>query len=531
MKRLTLFAAALVGVIALALLTGHDAIAAGAGLTMMPLVAGAALDFYDRRLIDARFQSSPLFGAFNDAGPVTIESLNDRLIELNEQARNIQARADAEQRLLSEDEDTEIKRIFVSFESTEQEIERRKQVETMNARIGDPKPRKAAPEANLPTEGDDDDPAAATAAARARDPKPRSSVYAQPRDTDRGKWGFRSQAEFLVSVIKGSAKGGTVDPRLIANAPATYGSEGVGSDGGFAVPPDFRTTIVQKLFGEDSLIGMTDQQTSSSNQITFPADETSPWQTTGGIQAYWESEGGQKQQSKPQLTEKTVRLNKVIALVPVTDELLDDAPAMASYINTKAPQKIDFKINDALINGNGVGKPVGILTSPGTIVVAEESAQTAGTVVFANIQKLRSALTPVARKNAVWVMNPDAEDALMGLQFPGTGTAVPVFLPPGGLRDSPNSTLFGRPIVTSEACPPLGTSGDIIFGDWTSYLSVVKAAGIRQDVSIHIFFDYDITAFRFVLRVGGMPWWNQTIQPFQAGSSVRGFFAVLATRS
>jgi HK97 family phage major capsid protein len=64
--------------------------------------------------------------------------------------------------------------------------------------------------------------------------------------------------------------------------------------------------------------------------------------------------------------------------------------------------------------------------------------------------------------------------------------------------------------------------------DLSQYMSVVKAGGIRQDVSIHLFFDYDITAFRFVLRVGGQPWWNAPITR-QNGLS-RSPFVTLAAR-
>jgi HK97 family phage major capsid protein len=376
-----------------------------------------------------------------------------------------------------------------------------------------------------------DDDTATPAQASAR----RSSgdrVFATPRAASPGRGGFASTGEFLNAVIMSSAKGAQTDPRLVFNAsPATFGSEGVGQDGGFAVPPDLRAAIMQKVMGEDSLLSLTDQQTSSSNTITFPADETTPWQSSGGIQAYWEVEGGQKQQSKPQLTEKTVKLNKVIALVPLTDELLEDAPAMAGYVNKKAPEKINFKVNDAIINGTGVGMPLGILQSPGTVIVPKESGQAADTILFGNIMKLWSAVTPAARRNARWLLNADVEPQLMTMAFPGAGTAVPAYLPPGGLSAAPYGTLMGRPIVYSEAMPALGDQGDIIFGDLSNYLTAVKSGGIRTDVSIHIWFDYDMTAFRFVLRVGGQPWWNAPVAPYQVGASTRGFFAALADRA
>ena len=445
---------------------------------------------------------------------ITVDALHDRLSQLTQAAKNIQAKADAENRDLLADEQKEISEIFSSFEQTELEIDRRNKLNEMNSRISAPLPRKA----------DNDNLNNSTSQSNKR-------IVTASAIEDRNKWGFRSVGEYLASVVSASKRGGNIDPRLIANAPTTYGSEGIGVDGGFAVPPDFRSTIVEKVMGVDSLLSRTDQQTSQSNSITFPADETTPWQSSGGILVSWESEGGLKAQSKPALVEKTVKLNKLVALVPMTDELLEDAGAMANYVNRKAPQKMNYAINNAIINGTGVGQPLGVLNSAGTISVAAESGQAADTVRFENVVNMWARLTPQARLNAVWLVNPDVESQLMQMQFPGTGTAVPVYLPPGGLSASPYATLLGRPVIPNEANPALGDSGDIILGDLSSYLTVVKGGGVRQDVSIHLFFDYDVTAFRFVLRVGGQPWWNSAITAAQAGSNTRGFFVTLATRS
>ena len=224
--------------------------------------------------IAAAFGLTPDAVSRNDAS--TIEGLQNRLLELKDQANNIQARADAEQRDLTEDESTEVGKIFNAFEATEADIERRQRLGDINNKMAAPAGRKT----NVEVVED-----ATTAAQVQASAKPR--VFAQPRSQDTGKWGFRSSGEFMNAVLKGSSKGASVDPRLIANAaPGTYGSEGVGQDGGFAVPPDFRTAIMQKVLGEESLLSLTDQQTSASNTITFPADETTPWQSSGGIQAY-----------------------------------------------------------------------------------------------------------------------------------------------------------------------------------------------------------------------------------------------------
>lgn len=471
-----------------------------------------------------------------DSAADTIENLQNQLLDLRDQGNNIQARADAEKRPLTEDEGREIEGIYAEFDRIEAEIERRKRLDEINQKLAAPSPRQSMQSAD----DVDDDEVEAEQRRQARQNETRAqatqrnrrSVPAQPRMTDSGKWGFRSAGEYLFAVMKASAKGGTTDPRLIMNAPSTYGQENVGADGGFAVPPDFRTSIVEKVMGEDSLLSRTDQMTTSSNSITLPRDETTPWQSTGGIQAAWESEAGQFSQSKPAFTDMTVKANKLTVLVPLTDELLEDAGSMASYVNRKAPQKIDYKVNDAIINGSGVGQPLGILTSSGTITVTAESGQAADTVRFENIVNMWSRMYGPSRRNAVWLANGDIEQQLMQMKFvdQGSGNAVPVYLPPGGLSGAPYGTLLGRPMIVSEAMPALGDAGDLILADMSQYMSVVKAGGVRQDVSIHLWFDYDVTAFRFILRVGGQPWWNSAISRTGSQQS-RGFFIALGARA
>lgn len=461
----------------------------------------------------------------NDA--TTMEQLQNRLLELKDEANNIQARADAEKRELTADEAKDIEQIFAAFEAVEADIERRKRIDEINARTAAPAQRQVPHE---PAPGQVVDDTNVQGVTQRRQASAGTRQFAQPRATDAGKWGFRSKGEFFHAVMVSSAKGGTIDPRLIANAPTTYGQEGVGADGGFAVPPDFRTEIMVKVMGEDSLLSRTDSMPTSSNSITIPKDDTTPWQSTGGVQAYWESEAGQKQQSKPALGELTIKANKIIALVPMTDELLEDAPAMAAYVNRKAPEKIDYKVNEAIINGTGGGQPLGILQSAGTITVAAESGQAADTVIYDNIVNMWGRLSAGSKRNAIWLANSDIETQLMKMVFPGATPAFPVFLPPGGLASSPYSQLMGRPMITSEAMPALGDAGDLILCDMSKYLTTVKSGGVRQDVSIHVWFDYDITAFRFVLRIGGQPAWNTPIARNGSQSS-RGFFVALGARA
>jgi len=446
-----------------------------------------------------------------------IDTLQGDLLDLNEQVNNLQAKADGEQRELTEDEVAEVDRLMNQFEVKTDEIERRKKMQAQASRLNESFGRKTDAEGST------------------EKMEAHQKVPARARAEDSGKWGWRSFGEFASSVRAASAKSGSMDPRLIANAPTTYGNEGVGEDGGFAVPPDFRTAIMEKVMGEDSLLSRTDNMTTSSNSITFPADETTAWDSTGGIQAYWADEASQLTQSKPALKEKQVRLHKLTALIPVTEELMEDAPSLDGYLRRKVPEKFDYKIQNAILRGTGAGQPVGILNSNCLVSVAKDTStspvQPADTIRFQNIVDMHARMYASCRSRAVWLINQDIEPQLHTMQFaPGSNSPVPVYLPANGAAGAPYGTLMGRPVLPIESASTLGDKGDIIFADLSQYLSVTKTGGVRADTSIHLYFDYDTLAYRFIVRIAGMPWWNSAISPAN-GSATRSCFVTLDERA
>jgi HK97 family phage major capsid protein len=89
---------------------------------------------------------------------------------------------------------------------------------------------------------------------------------------------------------------------------------------------------------------------------------------------------------------------------------------------------------------------------------------------------------------------------------------------------------MGRPVVPVEAASTIGDKGDIALVDWSQYMGLTKGRDIQTDVSMHIYFDQDLTAFRFVLRVAGQPLWGSTITP-ENGSLTRSWAVVLEDRA
>jgi len=113
----------------------------------------------------------------------------------------------------------------------------------------------------------------------------------------------------------------------------------------------------------------------------------------------------------------------------------------------------------------------------------------------------------------------------------GTGGQL-IYMPPGGLSQSPYGTLLGRPVIPIEQCQALGTVGDIILGDFSNGYILAEKGGIKSDMSIHVKFDYDESVFRFVLRVDGQPVRATALTPYKGGATAtQSHFVALATRS
>ena len=454
--------------------------------------------------------------------PLDIEDLKERLVSLQEESENLINAAQADKREdLTEEETDKLEAIDVEYKNIEKQIKNIERVEGRNLELSQSQGRKTDPD-DVVTDTSKAVVPSAAQQARVR--------ITEPPELKRNN-GFRSLGDFARSVKMASR--GQIDPRLLRSAvpgAATTSTEGVGADGGYLVPPDYRTNILKALEGEDSLLSRTDQWKTSSNTLIIPADETTPWQTSGGILAHWESEAGVKTQSKIALKEKTVKLNKLTALIPVSEELLEDASSLDSYLNKKLPEKFGFAVNLALVQGTGVGEPQGILNCPSLVTVAKDSGQSADTVVFENIVNMWSRMYGPLRKNGVWLINQDIEPQLFTMSFEGTSSSVPAYMPANGLSASPYATLMGRPVIPTQACETLGDLGDIFFCAWDQYLSAMRTTGIRSDVSIHLWFDYDVVAYRFVMRVGGQCWWAAAIDP-RDGTNTLGAFITLAART
>lgn len=341
--------------------------------------------------------------------------------------------------------------------------------------------------------------------------------------------GFQSLAEFA-SAVHGAhpqTPGGAVDDRLASMYQGAAGSyrEG-GSNDGYMVPPEFRDRIWELIFAGDSLLSEIDAEPTNSNQVNDLTDETTPWGTTG-VTAYWRAEATKMNATRGDVSPRSVILHELYAFVRASDELLEDAPRLNNRLENKAAEAINWKIDSAIVEGNGVGQPLGYMTSNALVTVAKEAGQAADTLVAANVAKMYARLLPHGVSRSQWRINSDVLPQLMTM----TLGDQPIWTPPrDGFVNAPGGFLFGRPVKLSEHCATLGDGGDIQLIDPKGYYGLRKNAGIKFASSIHLYFDYGEQAFRWTVRLGGQPHLSKPVAP-NKGVATKSHFVTLAERA
>lgn len=382
----------------------------------------------------------------------------------------------------------------------------------------------------------------------AADDAPASEVTGQPvlksagqRPAPRLPAGYRpfsvwkSAGDFYRDLILSGGAGGFRE-RLTRASQGIYKTiqgmnEGVGADGGFAVLPEFSPQIMDRVT-HHTLFADADHYPVAGNHMTFlrnPETSRADGQRHGGLQAYWSGEGAAATKSSPKLAEFTLKLNKLMVVVYLTQELIDDSGvALEQYVSRKVAEEVNFKVGDALMNGSGAGQPKGILNSAARVTVSKESGQAAASLVADNLWKMWGRLYPPALSGAKWYINQDVYPKLLALNVGSGGN--PVFMPPGGASAAPYGTILGMPIQVTEFNPTLGTEGDIVLANLRQgYVTITKGA-VVQAQSAHVEFLSDQLALRFTLRIDGQPWETAPLTPYK-GSNTLSHFVTLETRA
>ena len=232
--------------------------------------------------------------------------------------------------------------------------------------------------------------------------------------------------------------------------------EGVDADGGYLVPEELDRKLVEKLNEENIFRGFADIITTGGERKINIAD--------GDPAASWIEEGRALVFSEAKFKQITLDAHKLHVAIKVTEELLyDNVFNLESYIVKKFAEALSNAEEDAFLNGNGEGKPVGIFdaTDGGTIAEVLNTAS----IKTDDLLNLIYDLKRPYRKKARFIMNDKTIGAIRKLK---DNNGAYLWQP--SVQAGEPDKILGYPVHTSAFCPQMEAGKPFIaFGDFSYY--------------------------------------------------------------
>ncbi len=292
-------------------------------------------------------------------------------------------------------------------------------------------------------------------------------------------------------------------------------AEGSGVTGGYTVPPQFSNNLMQ-LAIEDSIVeplattvpmtGMTwtgpylDQTTAqSAGRTAF----------TGGIVASWTSEAATRDETEPTFRQCELKAWELSFYTVASNNLLaDNAVGLDALLTQLFSRAISWYCDYAFLQGNGVGKPSGVVNDPATIAV---NRGTAARVRYVDVVTMYSRLLLQSAGSARWVAHQSIMPDLLQMHDSsgnqttfGAGRELFTSIDQGAVK-KPTWQILGAPLQFTEKVPSLGNKGDLGLYDFSKYL-VGRRAEVEVAMSPHVKFLQNSSVWRVVVRLDGRPW-------------------------
>jgi HK97 family phage major capsid protein len=292
---------------------------------------------------------------------------------------------------------------------------------------------------------------------------------------------------------------------------------GTGALGGFAAPETWSLNYWSAVNIDSVFLPMTRTYSFEGNDILYIIKWKSNDQTLGpfgGVRGEWKPEGGTFTAVDPEIENMTLKAHKAGIFCDVTREASQNAQNLVRELNTQMVRAAVYMLDDAIINGTGIGQPLGILNADSAVDVTRALASN---VSFGDIVNMYKRLYPGFVKGAAWFASPDVLGELLTLQDPASSY---IWMPSEvGVGNSRPGYLLGLPLYISDKVPKLGSTGDLILANLGAYAVAVAQEVVLEKTESAKWYQ-DIMSFRAILRCDAAPLMGSAISPKNGGESL-----------
>lgn len=240
---------------------------------------------------------------------------------------------------------------------------------------------------------------------------------------------------------------------------------GTNSEGGFIVPEEFDTMLVEYL--QDI-----NQIRSVVNVVSTASDRNIPIESSLGT-ATWTAEEAAYTESDAAFGQVVLGSHKLGTIIKVSEELLQDSFFdVQTYLARNFAKRFGIAEESAFIVGDGSGKPTGIVPGSGL----GKTAAGAAAITSDELIDLFHAVSRPYRVRGTWLMNDSTVKLIRKLK---DGDSQYLWQP--GLQAGQPDMLLGRPVIASTAMPAATTGlKSVVFGDMSGYTVADRQGTVLQ---------------------------------------------------
>jgi HK97 family phage major capsid protein len=233
---------------------------------------------------------------------------------------------------------------------------------------------------------------------------------------------------------------------------------GTNTQGGYVVPSDFRRQLIMALNEENVMRQYATVFETTSGTLSIPAVSTHG-------SATWLAENGTYTVSDETFGQVTLSAYKATTLIKVSEELLNDSAfPLEAFLATEFARRIAALEEAAFVDGDGSGKPTGIVGGSSL----GKTASATNAITADELVDTYHALARPYRMKAVWLMHDSTIKAIRKLVTGVSGDKTYLWQP--GLVAGEPDRLLGRPVVASSYMPTIATGAKVaVFGDLGYY--------------------------------------------------------------
>jgi len=281
-------------------------------------------------------------------------------------------------------------------------------------------------------------------------------------DLKRGLGGDQKQAKtqelksFEELLIKGAVK-------MSVNPEVKFLRQGDNTDGGYLAPAEYANEIIKKITEVSPVRSVARVITigdSKGGEISFP-------KRTGLVAGGWVGEAQTSTQSNSTYGKDAIKAEKLMVYTDISFELLNDSAFnMRNEITSDIAEDMARLEGAAFISGNGVNKPLGLLSASG---IGETNTGSATALTGDSLYAIQGEIP--TGYNLTWMLNRKTLNSHVRTLKDTYGQYL--FVPSLGSRDMPN-TIAGVPYVLANDMPNVGAGTfPIILGDYRKCYYIV----------------------------------------------------------